>query len=61
MWDKVNITFFFPYDSIQGLTYIWRTKWCKLKVIDFLNKTTFSRVKFCVETVSDIKNAQLPT
>ena len=49
------------YDSIRGLTYIWRTKWCKVQVIDFIHKTTFSRVKFCVETESDIKNAQLPT
>ena len=54
-------TCFSSYDSIQGLTYIWQTKWCKLKVIDFIHKTTFSRVKFCVETESDIKNAQLPT
>ena len=31
------------------------------KVRDFIHETTFSRVKFCVETESDIKNAQLLT
>ena len=50
-----------PYDSIRGLTCIWWTKWCKLKVRDFIHEKTFSRVKLCVETESDIKNAQLPT
>ena len=57
----VDIVYNNSYDSIRGLTYIWWTKWCKLKVRDFIHETTFSRVKFCVETESDIKNAQLPT
>ena len=47
------------YDSIQDLTYIWRTKCVKLKVSDFILGTTFSWVKLCVETKYDIKNAQL--
>ena len=46
-------------DSIQDLTYVWRTKCVKPKVSDFILKTTFSRVKLCVETKYDIKNAQL--
>ena len=49
----------YMYDSIQDLTYVWRTKCVKLKVSDFILKTTFSRVKLCVESKYDIKNAQL--
>ena len=53
-WQKVDRS----YDSIQDLTYVWQTKCVKLKVSDFILKTTFSRMKLCVETKYDIKNAK---
>ena len=45
--------------AFKSLTYVWQTKFVKLKVSDFILKTTFSRVKLCVETKYDIKNTQL--